>query len=332
MVFFDELKALADMDVHPVVSMDPRAQITTPWDMAINQTLEHLRGGERHGSCGLGFGETIERAEKGYGLSFNDLSSEHLPDILQSIFNDWVQPRLKELDLLDRVYPLKTVLTGQVDLVEKFREDCIKFSGLVSQEEDAYVSHADHLIFEGAQGLQLDMNLGKFPHVTRSLTGLPNMVDIALEAGIGEIDVIYMTRAYGTRHGAGPMPHEIGTTPPGFAEVVDKTNVWNDWQGNIRYGLLDLDGMKDVIGRDLDRVSRCDVICRPSIGITCLDQLKAPVDMVLTGEPVTLDIDDVDSVVPHALEMPLGLASRGPHRDKVTLRKVPDITDEVSEP
>jgi adenylosuccinate synthase len=32
--------------------------VTTPYDMMINQIVERERGGDRHGSCGVGFGET----------------------------------------------------------------------------------------------------------------------------------------------------------------------------------------------------------------------------------------------------------------------------------
>lgn len=330
MVFFDELRALEAKGVTPLVSMDPRAQITTPWDMAINQSLEYLRGGSRHGSCGLGFGETIERSEKGYGLSFEDLSSGDLPDILKAIYKEWVTPRLEELDLVNRDYPLKQILTGQLELRDVFIEDCRNFASHVAIEADAYVGEADHVIFEGAQGLRLDMDLGEFPHVTRSLTGLPNMIDVALEAGIAEIEVTYMTRAYGTRHGAGPMPHEHGIQPPAYAEVTDLTNAPNEWQGDIRYGDLDLDGMRDVIQRDLKRVEKLGVTCSAGLGITCLDQLQAPVDMVLDDLPLTLMPEDIDYAVPRALELPLHLASRGPHRGKVDLNMAAGEIPEAS--
>ena len=47
----------------PLVFIDPEALLTTPYDVCINQDLENSRGKSHHGSCGLGFGESIERAE-----------------------------------------------------------------------------------------------------------------------------------------------------------------------------------------------------------------------------------------------------------------------------
>lgn len=326
MVFFTELEALKAKGFSPSLSMDPRSQITTHWDMAINQSLEFLRGHGRHGSCGLGFGETLERSEAGFGLTFEDLHSADLQKRLEHIRDAWVKPRLATLDLLDRDYPLKNILTGELEMLDIFMMDCLKFSEFVSMAGDADISKADAVIFEGAQGLRLDMDLGEFPHVTRSLTGLPNVVEIAREAGIETIDVTYMTRTYGTRHGAGPMPYELGLEAPGFAKVIDLTNAPNEWQGSIRYGELDLTGLKNIIQRDLARIEGQGVTCNAGLGITCIDQLRAPVDMMLDDLPLTLEIEDVDDVLPRVLELPLHLASWGPHRGKVILNGAPDTT------
>ena len=52
---------LQAIGVTPQVFIDPAAPVTTPYDIMINQIVEETRGAGRHGSCGLGFGETIER-------------------------------------------------------------------------------------------------------------------------------------------------------------------------------------------------------------------------------------------------------------------------------
>jgi adenylosuccinate synthase len=44
--------------VKPTVYVDPASPVTTPYDMMINQIVEQERGADRHGSCGVGFGET----------------------------------------------------------------------------------------------------------------------------------------------------------------------------------------------------------------------------------------------------------------------------------
>ena len=61
MLFPAEWSALRERGAELSITSDPRTLITTPFDVAVNQALELARGGSRHGSTGLGFGETIER-------------------------------------------------------------------------------------------------------------------------------------------------------------------------------------------------------------------------------------------------------------------------------
>ncbi|HIB66122.1 MAG TPA: adenylosuccinate synthetase, partial [Phycisphaerales bacterium] len=44
------------------VVIDPRARVITPFHQAANRLREILRGDERHGSCGLGVGETMHHS------------------------------------------------------------------------------------------------------------------------------------------------------------------------------------------------------------------------------------------------------------------------------
>jgi adenylosuccinate synthase len=75
---FEDLKRKGVTDIE--ITADPRSTVTTPWDMAINQAVEITRGGGKHGSCGLGFGETLERHENGPKLTMDDLSRPDLKD------------------------------------------------------------------------------------------------------------------------------------------------------------------------------------------------------------------------------------------------------------
>ena len=61
LLFLKEWEVLAAQGVRPVVYVDPDSPVTTPYDMMINQIIEQEQGAARHGSCGLGFGETLER-------------------------------------------------------------------------------------------------------------------------------------------------------------------------------------------------------------------------------------------------------------------------------
>ena len=227
-----ELAGLSHLGTSPrTITIDPRAAVTTSWDMAINQALEAARAGSRHGSTGLGFGETVERHETGPRLVAADLWRSNLRSRLLDIRDGWLPGRIAALRLDLDVSPLLPILTGGIDLVDRFLEDCDRFTRSVALMDDADLALADAIVLEGAQGLQLDMTFGTFPHVTRSRTGLANMLAVAAEAGIEAIAPLYVTRSYATRHGAGPLPHEEagpdGCGRVAWADVVDPTNVPN---------------------------------------------------------------------------------------------------------
>lgn len=106
------------------------------------------------------------------------------------------------------------------------------------------------MVFEGGQGLLLDeKNVEFFPHLTRSATGLRNVVPHCRAWGLDQLDVLYVTRTYMTRHGAGPFPTEAPAMQA--LQLVDTTNVRNEWQGALRYGTLDLPRVRAAIDADL---------------------------------------------------------------------------------
>ena len=75
MLFLKEMESLASKGVHPEVYVDPQSPVTTPYDIMINQIIERERGADRHGSCGIGFGETVERhLMPAYALTVADLA------------------------------------------------------------------------------------------------------------------------------------------------------------------------------------------------------------------------------------------------------------------
>src|SRR5262249_11060741 len=109
------------------------------------------------------------------------------------------------------------------------------------------------VIFEGAQGLALDMDGPNFPHVTRSNTGLTNVIPIAEALGLA-LDVVYVTRTYATKRGAGPLPGELAAPPP---EWVDRTNTPHPYQGVLRYAPLDTIALMKRVAND-QRLARRD--------------------------------------------------------------------------
>ena len=261
-VFVKERAVLGALGVDPVVWVEPGAALTTPWEMAINRAVEHRRGRERHGSCGLGVGETAAREEAGVTLRVADLDDEaRVRAVLDRIGREWVPARAAALGLS----------TGgwyeEVD-PEPWLEDAMALREAVEVRTIVEAAGEGPLVFEGAQGLGLDMCRGAWPHVTRSRTGVANAVLLAREAGVERLDVTWVTRAYATRHGAGPLPEE----QRGLS-VPDETNVEGEWQGAMRVGVL---RSGDLIGRIVaDRADGGGLLGAETLAVTCLDHLDA---------------------------------------------------------
>ena len=65
------------------------------------------------------------------------------------------------------------------------------------------------ILFEGAQGIMLDVDHGTYPYVTSSNT-VAGMATIGAGVGVGDIGyVLGITKAYTTRVGSGPFPTEL---------------------------------------------------------------------------------------------------------------------------
>lgn len=92
---------------------------------------------------------------------------------------------------------------------QKFAEKLIPFIGNVSVELDVARKADQNILFEGAQGTQLDIDHGTYPFVTSSNTIAGNACN-GSGFGPAHIDsVIGILKAYTTRVGEGPFPTEL---------------------------------------------------------------------------------------------------------------------------
>lgn len=267
-----ERQSLLDAGVLPVLRVDRASPVTTPYDMLINHIAEMARGASRHGSCGVGFGETLERdGDSRFRLRVADLAdSARLADLLDKIRRDYVPQRLAALGLSAQL-PENAALLGSDILLERFVADSHYFLGTITLADAGHLRSLSHIVFEGAQGLLLDQQRGFFPHVTRSHTGLRNVLSLAAEAHLPVLQVIYASRAYLTRHGAGPMPNEVRHPP--YSGIIDETNIHNSYQGGLRFGLLDLDVLTSSIHADLQDAQGTQIAVEPMLALTCMDQI-----------------------------------------------------------
>jgi adenylosuccinate synthase len=319
-LLFKEAASLASagLPALPRVFVDDRAPVSTLYDILINQIVERHRGKGRHGSCGMGIGETIERnLAPDFALSVADLrqGAGYLLHRLAAIRDEYVPGRLARLGIPVLDAQAAEWLASDAAM-QGFAHAAMQFCRATHAARPAMLADFGQVVFEGAQGLLLDQDRGAFPYVTRSHTGIRNALEVAAEAGIGALDVTYVSRAYLTRHGAGPLSNELPDKP--CAGIEDRTNVPNEFQGTLRFAHLDLDLLERTIRADFaDALAWPGIAVRLNVALTCLDQIGPAVSYFENGKCKT--------AVPGALALHLagrlgasGLYTTwGPARDTV---------------
>ena len=234
-----EVKAFTELfGFQPILYSEKNARVTTVDDVLLNMGAEVARGKNRHGSCGMGIEECVQRNAAGYGITVEELAGwtkQDLLDRLKQIRKEYTERRAKIL----RIYssnPYNEMLYNET-VLENFVEEVkknVKFLTLVDADRK-WLEKFQNLIFETGQGLLLDQDYEDYaPHLTSSKTGIHNSVIFLEKRGLFLDEAIYVTRPYVTRHGNGPLPCEVDPSElPGVGE--DLTNRPNEWQGTLRY-------------------------------------------------------------------------------------------------
>lgn len=260
-VFKDERKRLRTVGLDPIVIVHPGARVTTYFDMMANQLIEAART-KRHGSCGLGIFETIKRHEK---IPFT--VEDAVPAF--EVIKDYFVERLLEATSQDVVDDADR--RGYMS--HKHYQQWIQDFDAFRRRAQVYQlphDHYEHVVFEGAQGLLLDMDYhAGAPHLTPSNTGFFGALGDAADLGVNEVNIYYVSRTYLTRHGAGPLK---GEKP---CDLPDETNKPNEFQGTLRFAPLHPHQLLPQIAKDLDRCRAAapNIHLRPNIVITHANSL-----------------------------------------------------------
>lgn len=312
-LFVREFRELEKAGLFPIVYIDPRCPVTTPYDMMLNQAVERKRGNARHGSCGMGINETLTRHENPeYQLTYRDFfkGGTEVRRKLMAIRSGYTPHRAHQLGVEDLMGPV-----FDEGVFDHYIEDVTLLIHKSSPRFWESGIWSEHIVFEGAQGLRLDMDSPDFPHVTRSKTGLHNVLDLLNRAGMTKdpVNVYYVTRTYVTRHGAGPLPHELSSLP--YSKVKDDTNIPNPYQGTIRYGWLDTTLLAETVLRDFPRnVLNLNL----NLAITCADQLdNERVKFVQNGHLMEKPLGAVMKALYSMMHFGECLVAQGPSRADV---------------
>lgn len=222
----------------PILYSEKNTRVTTIDDVLLNMGAEVARGKNRHGSCGMGIEECVQRNAAGYGITVEELAGwtkQDLLDRLKQIRKEYTERRAKILGIYPS-NPYYEMLNNETVLENFVIEVKVNVNLLTLVDADRkWLEEFQHLIFETGQGLLLDQDYEAYaPHLTSSKTGIHNPAVFLEKRGLSLEEAIYVTRPYVTRHGNGPLPCEVKRSElPGVGE--DLTNRPNEWQGTLRY-------------------------------------------------------------------------------------------------
>lgn len=258
-----EVKAFTELfGFRPILYSEKNARVTTVEDVLLNMGAELARGKNRHGSCGMGIEECVQRNAAGYGITVEELAGwtkQDLVDRLKQIRKEYTGRRAKILGIYPS-NPYYEMLYNEI-VLKNFVEEVKKNVNLLTLVDAdrkwlEEIKHFQHLIFETGQGLLLDQDYEAYaPHLTSSKTGIHNPAVFLEKRGLFLDEAIYVTRPYVTRHGNGPLPCEVDPSElPGVGE--DLTNRPNEWQGTLRYAKHEsLEAFFAPVLRDRDSVN-----------------------------------------------------------------------------
>ena len=225
------------------IHVDPECRVTTPFHQASNRLRELLRGTARHGSCGVGFGETVQDSLTNPELTIHFgelLTPERIREklfALRALKHSEFQQQLAG-DAAPDVQRELAALTDP-NLADRWLEAASGIAREVSLRAGGTPpADSGDVIFEGAQGVLLDERFGFHPYTTYSRTtfeGAEN--ELHRWAFDGDVQRIGMLRSYAVRHGPGPLPTEATELTSRTQEPHNQAGLW---QKHVRKGWLDL--------------------------------------------------------------------------------------------
>jgi len=202
----DEIKEIKSKGVNineNNLILSESASLILPFHREMDEIREDSVGGDKIGTTRRGIGPTYEDKVGRRSIRVKDLASEKNLD-------NRLEIALAHHNAIRKGLGKNIFKKDQLkkDLL-KISSEILKFSKPVWKKIDEYKSKQKKILFEGAQGILLDVDHGTYPFVTSSNTVASSA---ATGSGCGPNSINYVlgiTKAYTTRVGEGPFPTEL---------------------------------------------------------------------------------------------------------------------------
>lgn len=276
---FEEIEYLEGVGVKVTpekLLISDRAQLIMPYHKVLDKLKEKARGKNDIGTTGKGIGPCYTDKYERCGIRVCDLMHE---DVFEEKLRENVEAKNLYITKVLGGEPLNVdeILKEYLELGKRMRpfvkDTSVKIYDSIKADKN--------VLFEGAQGMLLDIDYGTYPYVTSSNTTAGG---VASGSGIGPrmiTNAVGIAKAYTTRVGKGPFPTELN----------DETGVWIREKGHEygvttgrsrRCGWLDLVILKTAV-----RVSGLTSLAVTKIDtLAGLDKIKVCVGYKFNGEVI----------------------------------------------
>ncbi len=185
-----------------------RANVIMPYHEEMDALIEELKGDDKVGTT-----------KKGIGPAYSDKMNRTGIRMAEFVRPELFEKKLKyNVNEKNQVFKLHNLETFEVDAIiaeyTKYAERLVTYVEDTSYFLDTQIKAGKKVVFEGAQGVMLDIEHGTYPYVTSSSpSSASNPVNCGIAANYIQNSLGIM-KAYTTRVGEGPFPtvldNEIG--------------------------------------------------------------------------------------------------------------------------
>ena len=251
------------------------ASLILPFHQEMDEIREDAAGKEKIGTTRRGIGPCYEDKVGRRSIRVMDLRSEsNLDNRLENVL---LHHNAIRKGLNKKIYE-KDKLKKEL---LKIAPEILKFAQPVWLKLDQFNNDRKKILFEGAQGILLDVDHGTYPYVTSSNT-VPAMAATGSGSGPDKINYILgITKAYTTRVGSGPFPTELndeigeslGRRGKEFGTVTARKRRCGWFDGVLVRQTIKISGINGIALTKLDVLDE-------------LDEIKICVEYELNGKKI----------------------------------------------
>ena len=289
-----EYEILVNKGFTPKLYINKQCRVVTPYDKVADFGDEKV---QKHGTTGCGIHGTFVRyneSDQRYGANALLLNRYRLIQYKsdESSFLETVKSYYEEKHQKEIVIDKKDIDAFE-DACSWFYENSNLMLTNIGKDLDIVFvddmplkdNKFDTLIFEGSQGLLLDMDNGFMPHCTPSRVGL-NGID---EKYLNNATVYLVMRSYLTRHGNGFNPKDEEVVRKNYKNLFEASNFDHGPQGKFKIGLLEHRLIRDAFVRHrLDNYYRMNN-CMFNLIITHMDCVNNDQLLIKSGKQILFE-------------------------------------------